>query len=106
MLLLQWAKAQLERGERSPIVILANAPKAELDAMVAEIRAETGMDIMAREGLPYKLDDLDLVGAADAKTVIIMDPMHHLHGEVCTVYCCSLCQCCHATLASLGHSTL
>jgi hypothetical protein len=95
MLLLQWAKAQLERGVRSPIVVLANAPKAELDAMVGEIRAETGMDIMAREGLPYKLDDLDLVGAADAKIVIIMDPMYHLQGEVCSRLCtaCRLCQC-------------
>ena len=69
---MQWAKAQEERNAKAPIVLMANVPKAELDEIVDEIRAETGLEIMAREGLPYSLDDLDMVNAAEAKSIIIM----------------------------------
>lgn len=50
---LQWAKAQLERGQRAPIVLLADKPKDALNDIVDSIRSETRMDIMAREGVPY-----------------------------------------------------
>lgn len=50
---LQWAKAQQERGQRAPIVLLANKPKTVLNDIVDRIRSETRMDIMAREGVPY-----------------------------------------------------
>jgi hypothetical protein len=52
--------------------VLADEPKEDLDEMIGEIRAETGMDIMAREGLSYSLGDLDLVNAVEAKSIIIM----------------------------------
>ena len=79
---LQWAKAQDERGQRAPIVVLSNVPKAELDELVDEARAETGLDIMGRSGVPYSLDDLDLVNARHARTILIMDPQHHATFEV------------------------
>lgn len=78
----QWAKASEERDMSSVIVLLADKPKEELDDLVDELRKETGLEIMAREGRPYSLDDLDLVSAADAGTIVIMDPGHHLHGQV------------------------
>ena len=78
----QWAKASEERDMSSVIVLLADKPKEELDDLVDELRRETGLEIMAREGRPYSLDDLDLVSAADAGTIVIMDPGHHLHGQV------------------------
>lgn len=52
-IMLQWAKAQLERGHRAPIVLLADKPKSVLNEIVDTIRSETKMDIMAREGVPY-----------------------------------------------------
>lgn len=52
-MLRQWAKAQLERGQRAPIVLLADKPKDVLNGIVDRIRSETKLDIMAREGVPY-----------------------------------------------------
>lgn len=42
---MQWARGQSERGKKSPIVILSNRKKADLDAMVARIRTQTGLDV-------------------------------------------------------------
>lgn len=50
---MQWALAQKERGQLAPIVLLADKPKEDLDRMVDAIKAETRMDVMAREGIPY-----------------------------------------------------
>jgi hypothetical protein len=72
----QWAKASAERNRSSVIVLMADEPKEELDDFVDELRNETGLEIMARSGLPYSLDDLDMVGAADAGTIVIMNPGH------------------------------
>jgi hypothetical protein len=70
----QWAKGQRERGNSTPIIILSESPKEELDELVAEIRAETGLDIMAREGRPCAARDLRMVSASEAQNIIIMDP--------------------------------
>lgn len=79
--MVQWAKAQDERGHKAPIVVLSSVPKEQLDALVDEARAETGLDIMGRSGVPYSLDDLDLVNARHARTILIMDPKHHEEAE-------------------------
>eukprot|EP00892_Ulva_mutabilis_P008063 jgi/Ulvmu1/5629/UM023_0168.1 len=73
-MLRQWAMAQRERGQSNPIVLLADQPKADLDSIVNNVRAETKMDIMARTGVPYNVDDLRLVSADKANTVIVMNP--------------------------------
>lgn len=56
-------------------MVLADVPKSELDEMVNEIRRQTGMDVMGREGRPYNLEDLEMVAASSAKTIILMDPL-------------------------------
>lgn len=55
-LLVQWAAAQEERGVRSPIVILADRPRAELEAMATSVRKDTGLDVMTRSGAPLALN--------------------------------------------------
>ena len=89
----QWAKAQGERGTHGTIVLLADQPKEDLDEVVDTLKAETGLDIVARSGLPYSLDDLDLVGASDASTIIIMDPNHHVHEQARRASCLLARQC-------------
>lgn len=72
----QWAIALKEAGQhKSSIVVLADVPKCDLDQMVNEIRRQTGMDVMGREGRPYNLADLEMVSASNAKTIILMDPL-------------------------------
>eukprot|EP00892_Ulva_mutabilis_P008060 jgi/Ulvmu1/5626/UM023_0165.1 len=80
-MLRQWAWAQKERGQKSPMVLLADKPKEVLNGIVDTIRSETRMDVMAREGVPYNVDDLRLVSANKAKTIIIMDPHHGSHSQ-------------------------
>jgi hypothetical protein len=87
----QWAKAQIDRGKKAPIVVLADLPKNQLDELVDAARAETGLDMMGRSGLPYNLDDLEMVNATEAKTIIVMDPKHHLHFDVCPLSMGSWC---------------
>lgn len=79
---LQWAKAQEVRGTKCSLVLLADRSKEELDAVVATAKAESNLDIMARRGRPYSVEDLDLVNAAEARTIIIMDPDHHTQAQV------------------------
>lgn len=54
---MQWALAQKERGQHEPIVLLADEPKDDLDEIVDNIKAETGMNVMARSGIPYVRPD-------------------------------------------------
>jgi hypothetical protein len=49
---------------------------------VATAKAESRLDILAQRGRPYSIDDLDLVNAAEAATLIVMDPGHHSHAQV------------------------
>ena len=79
---MQWAKAQEVRGTKSSLVLLADRPKEELDALVATAKSESRLDIMARRGRPYSVEDLEIVNAAEARTIIIMDPGHHTHAQV------------------------
>lgn len=81
-LLRQWAVALHEAGaDRAPIVLMADRPKAELDEVVDELRRESGVDVMAREGRPYDLSDLEMISAASARTIIIMDPLAGKHWD-------------------------
>ena len=81
---LQFAKAQEVRNTKSAVVLLADRPKAELDALVSAVRTETAsFDIMAREGRPHNIDDLELVNAKEARTIIVMDPGRHIQAQVC-----------------------
>ena len=89
---------------RSPIVILADQPKAELDAMAASVRRSTGLDIMTRQGLPYNMSSLKSVSAADAATIIILDPSRGSgdHGERPVVRTHGFCFCPFCVFSSLA----
>ena len=72
---MQWSVAQKESGHAgAPVVVLADMPKEVLDVVIDAMREQTGLDIMGREGRPYNIDDLNLVSAGTARTVILMDP--------------------------------
>jgi hypothetical protein len=106
----QWAKAQIDRGKKAPIVVMADLPKEELDELVDTARAETGLDVMGRSGLPYSLNDLELVNAAKARTIIVMDPQHHVESDVCPLRSSLLVivdtTTCHVLLRVLGFGVL
>ncbi|KAI8476483.1 MAG: hypothetical protein J3K34DRAFT_259587 [Monoraphidium minutum] len=63
-------------GGRQQVVILADKPKAEMDAAVFETLRDRGakLEVHTRQGNPFKLSDLRKVAANSARTILLLHP--------------------------------
>lgn len=76
-LLRQLSNAQADPGSRlyqRPVVILADHDKATVDAAISSVFKGTRLRVFFRRGLPTKARDLERVAAADADTVLVLQP--------------------------------
>ncbi|GBF90167.1 ion channel DMI1-like [Raphidocelis subcapitata] len=66
----------LRGGGRQKVVILADRPKAEMDATVYETLRDRGgnIEVHTRQGTPFKLTDLKKVAAHRASTILLLHP--------------------------------
>ncbi|CAM9450710.1 unnamed protein product [Chrysoparadoxa australica] len=84
----QFAIAQKE-GRKGltgkPVVVLADKPKEEMDAEIGKaLTSDDGSSlvVLARQGRPSRVEDLDLVGAGRAKRSVLLRPEGAASGTV------------------------